>query len=428
LHAALPLPLKLEIQVMSSPVLVEPGVFGILRPVLLLPEGITDRLTPAQLEAILAHELCHVRRRDNLSAAFHMVVEALFWFHPLVWWIGARLVDERERACDEEVLRLGSEPRVYAEGILKVCEFYLESPLLCVSGVTGSNLKERIEVIMTNRIARNLESPKKLLLAAAGFAAIAGPIAMGVLSAPAIRAQSQARTEFEVTSVKPNKSAERRFGITPSPGGRLRATNASLKQLINVAYQIPDFRITGNSGWMNTDRFDIEAKAAGDPPREQMQLMLQSLLANRFKLVVHRETKELPTYELQVAKSGPKVKEGKCVGEPGPDNPCGGFTASIWGHMLARAASMSQLSQFLSSLQSRVVVDKTGLTGEYDMELTWTPDELLTGPGDPGQTPPDPNGPSIFTALQEQLGLHLEPAKGPVEILVIDRAEKPSEN
>ena len=120
-------------------------MFGIFRPVLLLPEGITDRLSPAQLQAVLAHELCHVRRRDNLAAAIHMFVEALFWFHPLVWWIKARLIEEQERACDEEVLRLGGDPQVYAESILKICEFYLTSPLICVSGITGSNLKKRIE-------------------------------------------------------------------------------------------------------------------------------------------------------------------------------------------------------------------------------------------------------------------------------------------
>src|SRR5256884_8691584 len=120
----------------------------------------------SQLKAIITHELCHVRRRDNLAATLHMLVEAVFWFHPLVWWIGARLVDEREHACDEEVLKLGSDPQAYAEGILKVCEFYVESPLLCAAGATGSNLKKRIEAIMTHRTAHQLEGGKKLLLAA----------------------------------------------------------------------------------------------------------------------------------------------------------------------------------------------------------------------------------------------------------------------
>ena len=169
---------------------------GLWRPILLLPEGIVERLTPPQLEAVLAHELCHVRRRDNLFASMHMIVEAVFWFHPLVWWIGARLVEERERACDEAVLSLGSEPRIYADAILNVCKLYVESPLECVAGVTGANLKRRIEAIMTNCTGQGLNRARKLLLAGAGVAAVAGPVAIGVLigvgNAPAIHAQPQA--------------------------------------------------------------------------------------------------------------------------------------------------------------------------------------------------------------------------------------------
>jgi bla regulator protein BlaR1 len=148
--------IEFAVPILSAPGLVEPGVFGVFRPVLLLPQGIAERLNQSQLEAILSHELCHVRRRDNLTAAIHMTVHAAFWFHPLVWWLGARLVDERERACDEEVLRLGNTPRVYAEGILKVCQLYAQSPLVCASGVTGANLKVRIETIMKNPIRREL--------------------------------------------------------------------------------------------------------------------------------------------------------------------------------------------------------------------------------------------------------------------------------
>jgi beta-lactamase regulating signal transducer with metallopeptidase domain len=186
---SLDIPAPVEIR--SSPGLLEPGIVGVLRPVLLLPEGITRRLTPPQLEAVLAHELCHVRRRDNLTSAVHMMVEAAFWFHPLVWWIGARLVEERERACDEEVLRLGSELRVYAEAILNVCKLYVESPLACVSGVTGSNIKHRIEAIMTNRIVFRLTFGKKLALAVAGMAALAGPIFVGMMNAPGVLGQSR---------------------------------------------------------------------------------------------------------------------------------------------------------------------------------------------------------------------------------------------
>ena len=140
--------LHLPIRALSCPARLEPGVFGIYEPVLLLPEGIADYLPAAQLEMIVAHEVCHVRRRDNLTAAIHMVVEAIFWFHPLVWWIRGRLVEERERACDEEVLRTISDPGTYAEGILNVCKFYLAAPMICVSGITGSALGKRIASIV----------------------------------------------------------------------------------------------------------------------------------------------------------------------------------------------------------------------------------------------------------------------------------------
>ena len=139
-RSATPAQTGMAVPVLYSHSRLEPGIVGILRPVVLLPEGIDERLTTAQLAAVLAHEMCHVRRRDNLAVALHMIVETVFWFHPLVWWIRARLIDERERACDEEVLRTGSDPETYAEGILNVCRFYLESPA-CVAGVTGADLK-----------------------------------------------------------------------------------------------------------------------------------------------------------------------------------------------------------------------------------------------------------------------------------------------
>src|SRR5580700_467720 len=160
------------------------------------------RLSLAQLEAIVAHELCHVRRRDNLTAAIHMVVETVFWFHPLVWWIRVRLINERERACDEEVLRLGNEAEVYAASILEACKLYLESPLACVSGVTGSDLKRRIETIMANRRVARVGVLKKILIVVAAIGVAIGPVVVGVLNAPRIWAQSSGALAFEVASVK----------------------------------------------------------------------------------------------------------------------------------------------------------------------------------------------------------------------------------
>ena len=143
-RAARPLPLHLPIKVMSSTSRLEPGVIGIREPVLLLPDGIMERLTPSQLEAVLAHELCHVHRRDNLTAAIHMLVEIIFWFHPFVWWIRAKLIVERERACDEQVIATINDPQDYAEGILNICKLYLESPLACMSGITGADLRSEL--------------------------------------------------------------------------------------------------------------------------------------------------------------------------------------------------------------------------------------------------------------------------------------------
>jgi bla regulator protein blaR1 len=241
-RASTPIDIPATVLVRSSPDLLEPGVVGWLRPILLLPTGIAGRLTPPQLEAVLAHELCHVRRRDNLFASIHMMVETMFWFHPLVWWIGAKLVEERERACDEEVLRLGSEPHVYAEGIVNVCKLYVESPLVCVSGVTGSNLKKRIEAIMTNRIALKLNFAKRVALAVAGFTVLAVPIAIGVMNAPLIRAQSpQAKSggastaKFEVVSIK-SCNAFRGDTVQSWSRGTWRSECTTVQHLVQQAY------------------------------------------------------------------------------------------------------------------------------------------------------------------------------------------------
>lgn len=170
-------------KVVRSTAASEPGVFGILRPVLLWPEGVSEHLTDLELAAILTHEVRHVQRKDNLTAAIHMIVEALFWFHPLVWWLGARLVAERERACDEDVLALGSTPRAYAGSILKVCEFCLRSPLVCMSGVAGGDLRKRMVLIMKNRELKELGFYRKLALGTIALACIAGPLAIGLVHA-----------------------------------------------------------------------------------------------------------------------------------------------------------------------------------------------------------------------------------------------------
>jgi bla regulator protein BlaR1 len=218
MHGATPQSIRVGVPVLSSQSLLEPGVFGIFRPVLLLPEGILDRLTGAQLEAILAHEMCHVRRRDNLTFALHMLVETLFWFHPLVWWIQGRLVEERELACDEAVLKSGNEAEAYAEGILNVCRSYVESPLACAAGVSGADLKKRVARIMTEQVGLNLSWAQKLVLCSVGLVAVMMPAAFGLSHVGVGKTEFQVDPKdvklpaFEVASIKPNKASVQTAG------------------------------------------------------------------------------------------------------------------------------------------------------------------------------------------------------------------------
>ena len=453
-----PVELDVPIRAVSSPTLVEPGVFGVFRPILMLPEGIVDRLTAAQLKGVIAHELCHVRYRDNLVAAVQMTIETLFWFHPLVWWMGRRMVEERERACDEEVLRQGCEPRVYAEGILTICKLYTESRLACVSGVSGWNLNRRIEAIMRRRASARLDFGRKAALALAGIAVVAAPFGIGMMNAPMIEAQSAA-SRFEVVSIKPTSQQGSDIqglgNVRMLPGGHLLAEKALLRYFIQNAYGLKPWQIAGGPAWIDSAHYDIDAKAGGDPNHGQMRAMMQALLEERFQLKAHHETKQLPVYAVTVAKSGsklPEPKEGSCsapdptgAGFPPPPGqliPCGRILVTMspsGAQMRGGKVSMADLISILSNVLGRTVVDKTGNQRTFDVHLEFTPDEALGGlptppPGAPGPggsttsaAMPDTRG-NIFAAMQEQLGLKVEPAKGPVDILVIDTVERPSAN
>jgi uncharacterized protein (TIGR03435 family) len=420
-----------RLPLVESETSLEPGVFGILRPVLLWPREIDMRLDDAQVRAVLAHELTHARRRDNLTAAMHMFVEAIFWFHPLVWWIGARLVDERERACDEEVVRLGTDPDVYAESILKTCQFFVESPLTCVPGVTGSNLKKRIERIMSDCPGGRLSRLAKAFLATIAIATVAAPVGIGALTTPIRPAAVDMSLEstgrkFEVTSVLANKTGEMRVMMRVQPGGAWEATNVTLDSMIRLAYRIQESQLVGGPPWIYSDRFDIVAKSPQGAPGPEFGLRMQSLLAERFKLKLHRETRELPVYALVTdGTPGPRLTpspidceawaRGRTGQPPTPLQPgerptCG--TTATPGRLTGGSITMSQLAQTLSRYTQRMVLDQTGLTGGFDYDLEFD----------------EPAGTSIFTALQQQLGLRLEARRAPVDVLVIDSAAQPAAN
>ena len=461
-RSASPLDLNLPVPVMSGPSRLEPGVFGVFRPILLLPEGITNRLTPAQFQAVVAHELCHVRRRDNLTASIHMLVEAVFWFHPLVWWIERRLVEERERACDEEVLLLAADPQDYAEGIVNVCKFYLESPLACVAGVTGADLKKRVEAIMLNRGASNLNFAKKLVLAGTGMLAVAVPLTVGLFNAPKVRAQTLVQSAMPQAAEVPlvaqvaappsrapqasqSVAAPPRFevasirAIPPLPSGanvppgfmvvprmddpqrfRARFNVASTMGILGWAYGVREFQVSGAPEWLKQDLFEIDARAEHPSTEAQMKQMVQALLADRFKLKLHRETKEVSVYALVVGKDGPKLAEAEARSLL--YRPFGDIVTPP-GKLTAHGATMAYFAQILTDNLDRPVIDKTNLTGNYDFDLSY--DGPSWNPEEPGSY--RPFGAAIFGPIQK-LGLKLEPQKSPVEVLVIDSVDHPTEN
>ena len=426
--------IRQPISVLLSRTSLEPGIFGITHPVLLWPEGISHRLEDAHLEAILAHEVLHVRRRDNLLAMLHMLVESIFWFYPLVWWLGARLIEERERACDEEVVALGSNRQLYAESILKVCEFCLGSPLPCVSGVTGADLKKRMVHIMNDRILHNLGLGRKLLITTAAALAIAIPVTVGLFTATPSRAQSQTENSnlqapvYTSVSIKLSETApnepNRSKVMVKLADGSFTARSVTLQSLIQLAYRVQDAQVSGGPDWVNAAKFDIDAKldpsvVAAMRGSEQKGGDLKALLADQFKLVVHSETRILPVYDLVVDSGGPRLQpiDGIYSLKMGP------------GELTGHGTHIELLAAQLSLRLGRPVLDKTGLNGNYAFDLRWTPDpsereRLKRSNQEPaGMSAPDPNGPSLFTAVQEQLGLKLEPHDEPVQVMVIDRAE-----
>ena len=305
------------IDLRSAAGLLEPGVVGWQQPVLLMPAGIEQHLTPAQLETVVTHEICHVRRQDNFTAAIHMLVEAVFWFHPLVWWIGSRLVDERERACDEEVLQTIDEPGLYAEAIVNVCKQYVESPLVCVAGVSGSSIVKRIDAIMRNDVGTAVPAWKRGLLAIAAACACALPIGIGIMNAPLVHARTEVRSVPVFALVRAH--ADGRLGPQLVP----------------------------------TSRTDCEAPSAAAPP---------------------------------------------CVVESTP------------GAISGRGVTLVQLADLLGRELKRPVVERTSLTGRFDLDLTVVADRNVA---------------SIGAALRDQLGLTLEPSTASVDITVIDSVVLP---
>jgi uncharacterized protein (TIGR03435 family) len=294
---------------------------------------------------------------------------------------------------------------------------------------------------------------KKFVLGWMELIAFGVPAALGLMQAARGRAQMQTDDAnakvpvYAVATVKPAKADEGRIMMMFTPDG-ISVSGVPLQLLLREAFGVGDDRILGAPAWVKTDRFDIQAKVDdADVPRlskitmEQRRQMLLPLLADRFGLKFHHETREQAVYALVVAKGGSKLKESSAPDvTPGEAPPRRMTMIRGRGNIEGQGSSIENLTHVLSDQLGRTIVDKTGLNGTYDYTLNWTPDDAPplgggpgggAGSGPPGADnapPPDAGGPSLFTAIQEQLGLKLESQKGPVDVVVIDHVEAPSAN
>ena len=397
----------------------EPGIFGIARPVLLWPAAMTQELTPMQLRAVLAHETWHVRRKDNLTAAVQMLIEAVFWFHPFVWWFGSRQMEERERACDEGVLSLGSPPTVYAESILKTCKFCVEAPLPCVAGVNGSNLKKRITRIMQTQNIRTLSRTKKCFLGATTTAALIAPLIFGAFSAPQLGAQTNAAESalgpVHVTAVRRNMSGSNLMRVKHT-GDETSIINATVRDLIQNAYSLKGYQLTGGPEWIDKERFDLSYTGGGptSPQSLSSNAALKEVLSQQFHLVLHQETKPGPVFALVIGSSGAKFSSVTPANAPGTDEPLLRMRVMQkdgQGQILITGGP-GGLADVLSPQLGRPVIDKTGLTGTYSIDFHWATTSATAD--------------SIAADLQQQLGLSLIPQEGPVETSIVESLSMPA--
>lgn len=244
------------------------------------------------------------------------------------------------------------------------------------------------------------------------FAAIAALLTSTAFSQPA-----SAPLAFEVVSIKPS-AGNGPFGMEPLPG-KFRATNMPIRILVELAYGTQDYQMSGMLDWMANEKYDIVAEAGRIITNDERRLMIQSMLADRFRLAIHKETREMQVYALVAPKNGPKLR---------PTDKTEGRSGVLWnaGRITGTRATVPQLVDMLSRVFGRPVLDKTGLEGQYDFTLEYE-FPLRASVEDPGARA-QPTAPSIFTALQEQLGLKLESQKGTGDVYVIDHVERPSAN
>ncbi len=442
---------RIRTQLLLDAMVVGPMTCGVFRPVIVLPQDVRV-WDPEDLQRAIVHELEHIRRRDWLMMLIARVVCALYWFHPLVWLSWRQLRLEAERACDDAVL-LGAHPEVYANQLVTLAErLASDRAESALAMANRSDLCARVSAVLDHRQPRGRAGSLWIAtVSAVALLLLAGIAPLRAVAVPQAGVDASSLL-FEVASVKPNRSGATDVRWTFA-NGRFTAVNVTLKALMSSAYgspqqPLPDFQISGGPSWLDSARFDVLAQVPVEAVADNRTTMtastlgmLRRLLEERFQLRTHFESREQPIYELVLSdKNGrpgpqlrrrtvdcPAIATGTATGEP-----CGGQI--VPGRVSARGVSIPQLVSGLARLMpnvGRLVVDRTGLTGTYDLDLTWTPDQLPSADRNtmPIPTAPiDPNGPSLFTALQEQLGLKLDSTRGLVPVLMIDSVGLPTED
>jgi uncharacterized protein (TIGR03435 family) len=471
--------------------IVAPMACGFLRPAIVLPSDAVE-WPDAEIRRAVVHELEHVRRADWPTRLMARTVCALYWFHPFVWMAWRRLCLESELACDDAVL-CGSERTDYADQLVNLARRLVKGATpSALPMASRSDLSARVSAVLDVSQARGrvgllgsatigivavtlllVVSPLRAISRASnGLDGLMDPSTVLGVNVPLLQTQTPTATRqtpnqtlqtprsagavhptstlnarqqaaevtsssFDVASVRLNTSG--RVGVHKGPvlsGDELTAVNVQVRWLILEAYGIGQYQLLGGPSWISTDYFDVTMKAHAAASKDQLRSMLRTLLADRFHLVVHIETRDTPVYALVLAESddtlGPNLHRGTAdcaalravAGEAQArtTNPCG-FNLQV-GRRAGRGLGMDTLAGWLSRDAGRMVVDKTGLDGVFDFDITYTPNELRHHLPDRFPTV-DPDGPSIFAAVQEQLGLKLEPQERLGDVLVIDHVEQP---
>jgi uncharacterized protein (TIGR03435 family) len=425
-------PVRRKLRLLVSTEIASPMAAGFLRPAVLIPDHLRGQLTPEEFHCVVLHECAHLARYDDWLNIVGRSAGALAALHPVVGWILRQIEREREVACDDWVVARTGAAHSYAEALTRIAELRINARNTVLASrifSSRSRLRDRVEMLVRHgRVFTPAAARKAISLAVLALASLAA----GAALAPHWIAFAQ-RPEFEVASVKEN-TTNVYPDFRPRRSGELfMMHNTRIFALVNYAYNITstNYQVDGYDRFPESDKwYDIDARIPNGATDEQVRLMVQSLLEDRFKFKAHRENREIAQYALVVDKGRAKLSpatdrpmdltiEGRRISQP--EGTC---SVSLWregARWTCKAVSIDKIIATAGQTMRAPVVDRTGLNGSYDVNVRFIPDNRRLDPD-------APFGPTFEQALREELGLRLEKGKGEIQVLVIDHMEKPSEN